>query len=71
MLGVALLIIVVALIAYSFHKLSASNAEYFEKRNLKYLGVAEALKLSFKLALRKVDMMEFNRIIHSKFPNEP
>lgn len=70
MLGVALVIIVIAIIAYKFYKLSLSNVQYFEKRNLKYLGVAAALKTSFKLSLRIVDIVEFNRIIYDQFPNE-
>lgn len=71
MLGIVLVVILVALIAYKFYKLSSDNAQYFEERNLKYLGVAGTLRNLFKIALRKIDMLEFSRKVYDEFPNEP
>lgn len=66
-----LVAVALALIAYYLNKLSSNHAQYFEKRNLKYTSAAVTLRNFFKMALRRVDVMEFNRSIYSYFPNEP
>lgn len=70
MLGVALVVIAFALIAYMLYKLSSNHAQYFEQRNLKYISVAATLKNLLGMVTHRYDLLEFSRKIYDQFPNE-
>lgn len=70
MIAAVLIAIGVALIAYVFYQLSRNNAQYFEKRKLKYIGVGGTMRNLIKLAFRRIDTMELHQTVYNAFPKE-
>lgn len=70
MIGVSLLIIGVALIAYALHKWTTNCARYFEERNLKYVGLSTALRNLSAIVFKRTDILELSLQTYNEFPNE-
>ncbi len=70
MIGVLLLTIGVALIAYAFYKSSTNSARYFEERNLKYVGLLAGLPNIYKMIFKKTDILELSLKGYDLYPNE-
>lgn len=71
MLGELLFTAGVALIAYSFYKISTNHAKYYEQRNLKHRGVWFTVRNFFAVFFGQIDVFGFTQGFYNQFPNEP
>lgn len=70
MIGTLLVVGVIGLITYLFHKLTTSRAKYFEERNLKYTGLWPALKSLFALLFGRVTITELTMEMYGRYEDE-
>lgn len=70
MIAIFLLVTGVALIAYKLYKLSAFYVEFFEKQNIKYVGVCLGIKNFFEVMFNRCNFVDFTQKLYNDFPNE-
>lgn len=70
MIGELLLATGVALIVYAIYRLSTNSAQYFEERNLKYVGALIGMKNFFGMFMGRSDFFQMTQRLYNAFPNE-
>lgn len=65
-----LLIVLLAVIAYSLYRTSINHARYFEDRNLKYTSTWQGIRTLFGVFLGRNNFFDMVRKIYNAFPNE-
>lgn len=70
MIGELLLLFGVAIILYTYYKLSTENARYFAERNLKCVSTTDAIRGIFSLFLGGMDFFQMTQKSYNRFPDE-
>lgn len=70
MIGELVLATGVALIVYALYKLSTNSAQYFEERNLKYIGAFTGMRNFFDMFMGRNDFLVMTQRMYNAFPNE-
>lgn len=71
MLVELLLVIVIFLMTYAFHKWATINHDYFKQRGIKALKPCFLIGNTGTLFLKKQTPMDFCKEIYNTFPDEP
>lgn len=70
MIAALLVVGVIGLITFAYHRMSTNQSRYFEERNLTYSGGLLGFRNIFYLIFRRRDIFELTLEMYDKFSKE-
>lgn len=71
MIGELILALGILLISYAIYKYQSINRQYFEERNVKYLGLSFSLYNIYAMIFGRIDVLQFVKRHYDSLPDEP